>query len=259
MMKQSALLRLLLSYWCRSVYRRANYLTTLSPGFKDELVKRGVPKDDISIIYNWCDEANINESAGISPKARYLKKEGDFIVMFAGTMGVMQGLDAVLDAAAQLLKIEPQIKFVFVGDGIKCERMKNSATARNLENVTFLERQSPEKINTILQMADVLLVHLRDTALFKITVPSKLQAYMAAGKPILLGVKGDSANIVRKSKAGVVVTPENPKSRTLPFSNSHELPIIWLLLLISIAAPKIPLYPSVIRSFKLSRVPFSQR
>ena len=132
--------------------------------------------------------------------------------MFAGTMGVMQGLDAVLDAAAQLLEIEPQIKFVFVGGGIECERLKKCAIDRNLENVTFLERQPPEKINAILQMADVLLVHLKDTALFKITIPSKVQAYMAAGKPILLGVKGDSENIIRESKAGVVVTPENPKS-----------------------------------------------
>ncbi|WP_207680466.1 glycosyltransferase family 4 protein [Desulfonema magnum] len=211
MMQKSALLRVL-NAWCKSVYRRATHLTTLSPGFKNELVKRGIPKNNISVIYNWCDEANINESTSVPPETNNLMKDNAFIVMFAGTMGVMQGLDAILDAAERLLKIEPKIKFVFVGGGIECERIKKSAIDRSLENVTFLERQPPERIKAILQMADVLLVHLRDTALFKITIPSKVQAYMAAGKPILLGAIGDSANIVRKSEAGVVVTPENPKS-----------------------------------------------
>ncbi len=211
MMPQSNLLRLL-SVWCNSVYHRATHLTTLSPGFKNELIKWGIPKNNVSVIYNWCDEANINEPASIPSKINKLKKEGSFIVLFAGTMGVMQGLDTVLNAAARLLKIQPQIKFVFVGGGIACERLEKNVIDRNLENVTFLERQAPERINAILQMADVLLVHLKDTALFKITIPSKVQAYMAAGKPILLGVKGDAADIIEKSKSGVVVTPENPES-----------------------------------------------
>ncbi|SMC42489.1 Glycosyltransferase involved in cell wall bisynthesis [Desulfocicer vacuolatum DSM 3385] len=211
MMRKSNLMHLL-SFWCNNVYRRASHLTTLSPGFKNELVKRGVPKNNVSVIYNWCDETNINTSSSIPSKLNKLKKENPFIVMFAGTMGVMQGLDTVLDAAENLLKIEPQIKFVLVGGGIECERMEESATRRNLENVVFLERQPPEKINALFQMADVLLVHLKDIPLFQITIPSKIQAYMAAGKPILLGVKGDSADIVRESEAGVMFTPESPES-----------------------------------------------
>lgn len=211
MMHESNLMRLL-NVWCKKVYQGATHLTTLSPGFKNELVRRGISKNNISVVYNWCDEANINESSSIPPQANNLMKDGSFIVMFAGTMGVMQGLDAVLDAAERLLNIESQIKFVFVGGGVECERLEKSAIQRNLENVIFLERQPPEKINSILKMADVLLVHLKDTALFKITIPSKIQAYMAAGKPILLGVKGDAANIIRESKAGVMVTPENPES-----------------------------------------------
>ena len=213
MMKQSILLRLL-EYWCRSVYRRATHLTTQSPGFKVELIKRGVPEDNISVIYNWCDESQMNILSSIPSEACDLRKELDFIVMFAGTMGVMQGLDFVLHTAARLLTIEPRIKFVFVGGGIERERLKKSALDRRLKNVTFLERQAPERINAILQMSDVLLVHLKDMPLFRITIPSKVQAYLAAGKPILLGVRGDSANIINQSEAGVVVAPEDLESIT---------------------------------------------
>ena len=100
---------------------------------------------------------------------------------------------------------------------------KKNVIDRNLENVTFLERQAPERINAILQTADVLLVHLKDTALFKITIPSKVQAYMAAGKPVLLGVKGDATDIIEKSKSGVVVTPENPESIAKGLLNLYRM------------------------------------
>ncbi len=211
MIKPSALLKLL-SWWCQSVYSRASHIITLSPGFKKELMKRGVPEKNISVIYNWADESNRILSKDDEKNIPDFRDKNDFIVMFAGTMGVMQGLDSVLDAAEKLMCIAPCIKFIFIGGGIERERLKINAVDRSLHNVVFLERQPPEKINAILQKADVLLVTLKDTPLFRITVPSKIQAYMANGKPILLGVHGDSADIIRKSKGGIVVKPEDPDS-----------------------------------------------
>lgn len=211
MMKHSALLKIL-SRWCRSVYCRASHIVTLSPGFKTELVKRGMPEKNISVIYNWADESNITFAKGDEEEFTDFWNKDDFVVMFAGTMGVMQGLDSVLDAAEKLVNAEPRIIFVFVGGGIERDRLKRNAVERGLHNVVFMERQPPEKINAFLQKADVLLVTLKDTPLFRITVPSKIQAYMANGKPILLGVKGNSADIIRKSKGGIVVKPEDPEA-----------------------------------------------
>jgi glycosyltransferase involved in cell wall biosynthesis len=224
MMKQSAL-HGVLNTWCQFVYRKASHLTTLSPGFKAELTKRGVPEENVSVVYNWCDEKHLSmadkddaiiseirgkESAIISE----IRGKESFVVLFAGTMGIMQGLDAVLDSAQMLMKIEPKVKFVFVGGGIEQKRLEQSVVHRNLTNVTFIERQPPEKMNTILKAADVLLVHLKDTALFRITIPSKIQAYMFAGKPVLVGVQGDAAELISDSDAGKVVEPENPESIT---------------------------------------------
>ena len=68
------------------------------------------------------------------------------------------------------------------------------------------------EIGAVLQLADVLLVHLRDDPLFRITIPSKTQAYLAAGRPILMGVEGDAAKLVEQADAGITCTPENPES-----------------------------------------------
>ena len=211
MMQQSNLLRLL-SFWCNGVYRRATHLTTLSPGFKKELVRRGIPKNNISVIYNWFDEAHINKAAIIPPKVKNLKRCGSFIVMFAGTMGVAQGLDTILDVAKKIEKIEKKIQFVFIGSGVEKTRLIKKAKYRNLSNILFVDRQPPEAMPKILALADVMLVHLKNTPLYRITIPSKIQAYMAAGKPVLCAVQGDAAELVNYANAGIIAEPENVES-----------------------------------------------
>jgi len=81
-----------------------------------------------------------------------------------------------------------------------------------LSNVLFLARRPISEIGPILRLADILFVHLKDDPLFRITIPSKTQAYMAMGRPVLMGVKGDAANLVKKANAGLSCEPENPES-----------------------------------------------
>lgn len=213
MMKQTIPLNIL-NIWCLFVYRSASHITTLSPGMKAELVKRGVPGTNISVIYNWCDESNSYNADNDNTISSDIRNKDNFVVMFAGTMGIMQGLDTVLDSAQMLMDVEPTIKFVLIGGGVDQKRLKQSVVERKLNNVNFIERQSPEKMGAILKASDVLLVHLKDTALFRITIPSKIQAYMFAGKPVLVGVQGDAAELISASGAGKVVKSENPESMT---------------------------------------------
>lgn len=211
MMNNPLLLRIL-DRWCRTVYRSASHLVTLSQGMKAELVRRSVPEDRISVIYNWCDEDSMRfEEPDPSLRIR-LGLAGSFVVMFAGTMGLMQGLDTVLEAAERVREVEPRIRFVFVGGGVDRERLRHIASERGLHNVTFLERQPPEAMGKILAISDLMLVHLKDTPIFRITIPSKIQAYMAAAKPILCAVRGDAAELVRVAGAGISAEPENPMS-----------------------------------------------
>ena len=149
---------------------------------------------------------------------------GRFNVIFAGTMGKAQALDAVLDAAALVAKSEPNVQFVFVGGGIDRARLKKSAEDRRLANVIFLPRRPVSEISAVLAMADVLLVHLKNDPLFEITIPSKTQAYLQVGSPILMAVRGDAAALVKAANAGICCAPENPEEIAKAVMYFHAMP-----------------------------------
>ena len=197
----------LVEIWCRATYRYASRIVVLSPGFKRLLVSRGVPEEKVVVIYNWCDEKQLLAAEERTPEPDL---SGKFNVVFAGTMGKAQALDAVLDAAALVVSTLPQVQFVFVGGGIDVKRLTEKKVQASLHNVLFMARRPMAEIGSVLRMADILLVHLKDDPLFAITVPSKIQAYMAIGRPIVAAVRGDAAELVEESGAGVGCIPENP-------------------------------------------------
>ncbi len=195
---------------CNWVYRYTDQLVVLSPGFKQLLVERGVPGRKVEVIYNWCDEQSLAIPVGRLPRLFPTKEK--FKLLFAGNIGKAQALTAVLDAAAILQQREPDICFVFVGGGLEVETLKQYAHQQALDNVVFLPLVPMAEIGNLLKAADVLLVHLRQDSLFKITIPSKTQAYFAVGKPILMAVDGDAADLVKQANCGVVAQPENAGS-----------------------------------------------
>ena len=192
---------------CLWVYRRASALVVLSPGFKRILIERGVPANKISVIYNWCDVSSLTQAQSTDQISK--KMTGKFNVVFAGTMGKAQALEAVLKAARLVQEENTLVQFVFVGGGIEVDKLKNLAQELLLNNVVFIPQMPMSEVGEVLRSADVLLVHLRNDPLFSITVPSKTQAYMAVGKPILMGVAGDAANLIEQAGCGLIVRPEN--------------------------------------------------
>jgi glycosyltransferase involved in cell wall biosynthesis len=202
----------LLGKWCNFVYRRARHIAVVSPGFKQQLVCRGVPPDKIDVIYNWCDETTIQPTAPDSKLASSFGLSDRFNVMFAGTMGIGQALDSVLDAAGLCRQTLPKVQFVFVGGGVDRNRLEKRAEDLALTNVRFLPRQPMSAMGAILGLADILLVHLKDDPLYCITIPSKAQAYLASGKPVLMAVRGDAAQLVTGCGGGLTCEPENPRS-----------------------------------------------
>jgi glycosyltransferase involved in cell wall biosynthesis len=199
-----------ISIVCSWVYRRVDQIVVLSPGFKKLLIERGVRENKIKLIYNWCDEKTLFSSINNLPD-RY--PEGKFVVLFAGNIGRAQALNSVLEAAELIQETGNQdIQFVFVGGGLEVNNLKNYSNELSLTNVTFLPKVPMSNVGTLLKNADVLLVHLSKNPLFTITIPSKVQAYLAVGKPILLGVRGDAADIVKESGCGEIAIPENPRS-----------------------------------------------
>jgi glycosyltransferase involved in cell wall biosynthesis len=211
-MMSNAIVIKLLDKWCRFVYRRAKHIVVLSPGFRAALVSRNVAPEKIDVIYNWCDETAIDQREPDVELAAQLGLAGRFNVMFAGTMGIVQALDAVLEAAALCSESLPHVQFVFVGGGVDRARLEERAARLGLPNIRFLPRQPISAMSTVLALGDVLLVHLKDDPLFSITIPSKTQAYLTVGKAVLMAVRGDAANLVIQSGGGLVCQPENPRS-----------------------------------------------
>jgi glycosyltransferase involved in cell wall biosynthesis len=193
--------------WCRFVYWKARRIVVISQGFKTRLLSLNIPPNKVTVIYNWCDEAQLKP--GELTSADKSKLKGRFNIVFAGNMGKAQGLDIVLHAAQRLQTTLPQVQFVLVGSGIELPRIKSAVESRGINNIIILPARPVSQIGALLRAADALLVHLKTDPLFKITIPSKIQAYLAVGRPLLAGVDGEAADMVLKAHAGIVFKPED--------------------------------------------------
>jgi colanic acid biosynthesis glycosyl transferase WcaI len=191
---------------CDWVYRNADRIVVLSPGLKRLLIDRGVPEPKVDVIYNWCDEVPL-ASGAVGPPSPSVRDASRFGIVFAGNLGSGQGLGSVLDAAEMVATSCPHVRFIFVGDGIEKDRLVASARDRHLETVEFLPRMPMDEIGTVLRSADALLVHLLSDPLFTVTIPSKTQAYMSIGRPILMAVTGDAADLVERARCGITAEP----------------------------------------------------
>ncbi|MFZ4480701.1 MAG: glycosyltransferase family 4 protein [Rhodoferax sp.] len=206
---------------CNWVYRHVDRVVVLSSGFKHLLVERGVASEKLEVIYNWADEKSLETPTGQLPSA--FPGSDKFRIVFAGNMGKAQALDAVLDAAAVLQSKGSQVCFVMIGGGVEVDRLKARAITLMLNSIVFLPPVSMAEVGTLLHAADALLVHLRRDPLFKITIPSKTQAYMAVGKPLVMAVDGDAADLVLLSGGGLVAESENSESLVVAIEALQDL------------------------------------
>ncbi len=200
----------LLNAICLLVYRTAARVIVVSPGFKSNLVEKTIPENKIVIIPNWADES-IYCPTDRDPKfGERFGLDHRINILYAGNIGFAQGLESALDAAALLQDVRA-LQFVLIGDGTMLPILKNKASQMNLSNVSFLGRQPAEEMPRFFAWANALLVPLRDDALFSMTIPSKLIACLAMGRPIIGALAGDGTDLIRQSGAGITCLPANPE------------------------------------------------
>jgi colanic acid biosynthesis glycosyl transferase WcaI len=208
--------------FAKRVYAKAEAICVISPGFRANLIDKGVPPEKIHVISNWVDTETYYPEQPDRALAEELGMAGSFNIMFAGNIGEAQGLETALDAA-ELLRNHPQVQFVFAGDGIALPRLRQSAESRGLDNVRFLGRYPEKAMPKLYALADVLLVHLKDDPLFKITIPHKILSYLAVGKPILAALAGDAADAVTEAGAGIVCPPGDPQALASVVQRFHSM------------------------------------
>lgn len=201
-----------LEIWSKLSYRMADAIIVLSGGYKKTICLRGARSGKVHVIYNWCAESMEGGEPDLPDSFQRLRNAGKSIILFAGTMGRVQALDAVIEAAGLVESTNPMVHFVFVGGGVDVDRLKNIVARKKLSNVSFLPRVEASMMKPIFAGTDALLIHLRKDSLGAIGIPQKTQAYLAAGKPIIMAVDGEAADLVNQANAGIVCTPENPLS-----------------------------------------------
>lgn len=199
----------LVGLWTNFVLQQASQIIVLSDGFKKRLEDRGITTP-IKVIPNWAPPEITNIADCLPPTSP--ERSQIFTVLFAGNMGKAQGLETVINAAKILKEREVSVRFDMVGGGVEVDNLKDYASKIAPDMLRFLPSRHPSQMKTVFEQADALLVHLRDDPLFEITIPSKTQAYLAIGKPILLGVRGDAEKIVKKANAGISFAPDCPEA-----------------------------------------------
>jgi glycosyltransferase involved in cell wall biosynthesis len=191
------------------IYRSFDHVITQSEGFKHALEGRGIPEHRLTCIHNWAE--NLYGEAGSANSSATMEPwQAAFVVMFAGNLGRVQGLPTILDAAERI-QHSHQVHWVILGDGVLAEWMRLEVQARRLQSsVWLLGRHPVERMPSFFAKADVLLLSLGRSEALALTVPSKLQSYLASGKPILGSVDGEAARLIQDSGAGWAVPAEDP-------------------------------------------------
>jgi colanic acid biosynthesis glycosyl transferase WcaI len=198
----------------RWVYGLADRIVVISDGFARNLRAKGVPAGKIAVLPNWVDTDFLKPGPKDNPVSRRLGLQDKFVVMYSGTISISsnRALERTLEAAGRLAG-DRDIVFAVVGDGLKKDAVRDKAAALGLANVVFLPFQPYGDLPDLLASSDVLLVPLdRDKS--DLSVPSKLYAFMAAGRPILgLAAPGSEvADLLRENDCGLAAAPDDPAS-----------------------------------------------
>lgn len=196
--------------FCDSVYRHAAAIAVTSPGMVERIAARGVSPHKISFVPNWAEERHFHPAVPSEATIEAVGPRYPFTVMYAGAMGDVQALETVIDAA-EILKDRRDIGFLLVGGGGAETSLRERVAHAGLDNVRFVGHQLVERMAEVLALGDVQVVSLRERPIFRTTLPSKIQATLAAGRPIVCAVAGDAGDVVRAAGAGLVVQPESPR------------------------------------------------
>ncbi|MCK4503515.1 MAG: glycosyltransferase family 4 protein, partial [Desulfuromonadales bacterium] len=191
----------------RFIYNGCDRLLIQSPAFAPLIEKQGVHPDKIIYFPNSVEKTykpaalQANDNEHILPKG--------FRIVFAGNIGMAQDFETILSAAEKTIEY-PEIQWIILGDGRKAEWVREQVALRGLkDNVHLLGRYPLEAMNGYFAQADAMLVTLKKDPIFSTTIPSKIQSYMACGKPIIAGLDGEGGRLVVDSGAGLASPAED--------------------------------------------------
>lgn len=225
LVKEGLMVRLMLRLE-RFVYRRADHILCVTEGARQNIIGKGVASDKVTVMPHWIDDEmlrEVPEATRVEVRNRHGWSD-QFVVIFAGNLGLVQGLDSVVCSAAAL---DPgtRVLIVFIGDGVDKDRLMAMAKEQSVETrVQFLDRQPMTAMPDFFAAADVLLVHVRRSQLAHYVIPTKTLAYLASGKLVVMAMEGAAADLVRESGGGVVLSPDDPEALAAELQRLERMP-----------------------------------
>ena len=204
-------------------YLNADRIIALTRAFKDHIASKGVPSGKISVISNGVDLSFYRELPKDNPISHELGISDKFVVSYFGTHGMAHGLETVLEAADKL-RGRPDILFLLVGDGAEKQKLQSLKERAGLPNVLMLDQASKQKMPYLWALSDVSMVLLRKRPVFRTVLPSKMFEAMAMQLPIILGVEGESKEIIEKGRCGICIEPENSRELSAAVLQLYENP-----------------------------------
>ena len=192
------------------LYRSASRVVAVTPAFRTNLLRRGIADGKVSVITNGVDLAKYQPRERDDLLAAEWGLGGKKVIGYLGTHGMAHGLDFILRAAMNVRN--PDVRFLFVGDGAEKARLAALVEQLGLANVVMRPPVPKEEVARVLSIFDVALVPLRRSDTFKTVIPSKIFEAASMRKPLLLGVEGQAQEIVELFDAGVCFVPEDEGS-----------------------------------------------
>jgi len=209
-------------YMVRWIYRHCDRVLVQSEAFIEPAVAAGAERERTLYYPNWAE--SFYRPLPAKDIQDVSLPEG-FKVMFAGNMGEAQSLETIV-AAADRLKGEPDIQWVMIGDGRRCDWMQEEVQRLGLEgHVHFLGRFPAEAMPEFFAHADALLVTLKSDEVFAHTIPSKVQSYMACARPVLAALNGEGARVIEDAGAGLAVAAEDDESLAEAVLELYHMPV----------------------------------
>jgi colanic acid biosynthesis glycosyl transferase WcaI len=183
------------------IYRRCDLILAQSRSFVANIRRYAGPASEVVYCPQWAEAVFDLDAVAAAPEVT--PAEGVFSIMFAGNIGDAQDFPAIL-AAAELLKDRADIRWLIVGDGRLSGWLAEQVQARGLGHCVHLLGRFPvERMPSFFKHADAMLMSLKDEPIFAMTIPGKLQSYLAAGRPLLAMLNGEGADVVSRAGAGL--------------------------------------------------------
>lgn len=205
--------------WLRQTYLRCAAIIAIAPTMSTMLKERGAPATKVHTVMNWAADESDSQTQG---GACLPKDRQRLHLVYAGNVGDLQDLETIVRAAGMVQDLEA-LQITIIGSGIAREKLILLASDLRITNVRFRERVAPSAMTAIYADSDFQLVTLKDLPIFAGTIPSKLQASLARGVPVITNIRGDVGTMVSNNRIGFAVSPGDVDSLAVAFRQSYRL------------------------------------